>query len=366
MAYACQPLNSFPVTVTINNSGLPAISNFSVSFKLDADTAVTQSITTPITFGNSTNFTFSTNIDISAAGTHQLKSWLTYPADANHFNDTLLSSFATSPLFTAPITETFQGATFPPANWNRISSNATTQWQKSASITGSTGSATFAAWFDNYNFNSPGNEDKLTTQLIDIGALTQPILSFDLAYAQYQAYEDELRVEISTDCGTTFIPTGYSKKGAILASAGQSNTNWKPTAAGNWRKDVIDLTPYLSFGSVLLRFVNVNAYGNNLYIDNVNVMDAPVGVTTLAQTGNISIYPNPGNGMFSYAISNLKAAPCKLEVIDVNGQIVYQTVISKTNGNLSGNIDLQSKAKGIYMLKISNEEKNYFQKLIVK
>jgi hypothetical protein len=365
LAYACLPLTSFPVSIVLNNIGLPPINNFSVSYQLDGGTSVVQSITTPISFGNSTTLNFSATIDISAPGIHVLKSWITYPSDANATNDTLISTFSTSPLFVAPITESFQATSFPPANWLVTESNPTYKWAKSASITGSGGTSTFSAWFDNYSFNLSGSEDRLTTELIDISGMTQPEFSFDVAYAEYVGYEDELKVEISTDCGLTFVPTSYSKKGAVLASGGQSNTDWQPTAAAQWRKDVISLQQYLTAGSVILRFVNVNDYGNNLYVDNVNVSDGPLSVSALASAESVAAYPNPGNGLFTVALNQISSKEANIEVFDAQGKLVYFESVGQANNKANHLIDLKNKPKGVYTMKVSTAAKNYFSKLVI-
>jgi hypothetical protein len=267
-------------------------------------------------------------------------------------------------LYTAPITEDFQAAVFPPANWAVIPSNATYNWAKSASVTGSTGTTTTTAWFDNYSYNAIGMEDGVQTELVDISGMTLPEISFHVAYAQYQTYQDELKVLISTDCGVSFTPTGYSKKGAALASAGTSNTDWKPTSAAQWRKDVISLTSYLTSGPLLLRFVNVNGYGNNLYLDNVNISDGPLFTKQLSLSGNIAVYPNPGNGLFQYTLSDFNSKEVKMEVMDDQGRLTYSNVISNYKNNYQGLLDLQDKPKGIYLLKVSSVDKTYFHKLI--
>ncbi len=82
-------------------------------------------------------------------------------------------------------------------------------------------------------------------------------------------YSDDLRIDISTDCGLTYSQL-FFKNGATL-SAGQSSTgSWEPSSAGDWQNETIDLNNYLG-NNITLRFVNITGYGNNLYIDNINV-----------------------------------------------------------------------------------------------
>jgi hypothetical protein len=362
LAYACLPLANYPVSVLISNLGVPPIGNFDVSYQLNNNPVITETVSNSIAFGNTTTLTFATTIDISGGTSHTLKTWLTYPSDANASNDTLKSIFTTSPVFVAPIAQTFQAAAFPPQNWLRTGTNPIYQWSKSQTITGSSGTSTEAAWFDNYSCNTPGSLDYLTTELVDMSLLTQPELSFDVAYVEFTGYEDELRVEISTDCGLTFVPTGYSKLGAVLASAGQNNTDWAPGVASDWRRDAINLQPFIGSANVLFRFVNVNDYGNNLYIDNVNITDGPLSVQSVNFANSTSLYPNPGQGLFNLQINQIDAKQIKLEVFDALGNLVMQ------NDNVKGNrgliLDLQDKSNGIYTVKLSSANSIYFHKLV--
>jgi hypothetical protein len=92
-------------------------------------------------------------------------------------------------------------------------------------------------------------------------------MSFDVAYAQYQAENDKLEVFISDDCGVNWTNM-YSKSGSALSTRGPVTTAFVPTAT-QWRKEVISLAGYS--GDVLVKFVATSAFGNNLYLDNVNL-----------------------------------------------------------------------------------------------
>src|SRR5690606_30900172 len=97
--------------------------------------------------------------------------------------------------------------------------------------------------------------------------------AFDVAYAmRNNGFFDGLRVDISTDCGNTWLATGYEKYGADLATASAISTIFTPTDSTQWRRDTINLQPYLG-KSIQLRVVNINGNGNALYLDNINVYD---------------------------------------------------------------------------------------------
>ncbi len=68
----------------------------------------------------------------------------------------------------------------------------------------------------------------------------------------------------------------------------------------------------------------------------------------------ISVYPNPTKGKFTISSTETNIAKLKLEVLDVNGRIVYKNQVLNTKGFISENIDLSHRAKGIYIMRLSN------------
>lgn len=168
------------------------------------------------------------------------------------------------------VSENFQSGVFPPAGWNLSNPDNDITWTL-ASVPGSTGATTQAAFIDNYNYNAAGSEDDLTTIPVDLTTAGSPMLTFDVAYAQFSnSFADELKIVISTDCGETFNSVAYSKVGLVLATAGSQTSSWTPVNASSWRKDSVDLSAYVG-NPVVIRFTNRTGYGNNLYIDNINI-----------------------------------------------------------------------------------------------
>ncbi|MFN5675106.1 MAG: T9SS type A sorting domain-containing protein, partial [Bacteroidota bacterium] len=95
--------------------------------------------------------------------------------------------------------------------------------------------------------------------------------------------QDQLDVEVSTDCGATWNNV-FSKAGAALSTKAAQTAAFVPTSA-QWRKETITLTGYNS-PNVLVRFVATSDYGNNMYIDNVNIASCVPPTTSLTASSN--------------------------------------------------------------------------------
>ena len=76
------------------------------------------------------------------------------------------------------------------------------------------------------------------------------------------------------------------------------------------------------------------------------------------QNANVNLYPNPSSGILKINTENT----VNLSVIDVLGKMVY----SNNQADKNTNIDLSNLQKGIYLVKISGENTNTTEKLILQ
>jgi len=183
-----------------------------------------------------------------------------------------------------PFVENFEGAAFPPTGWIlQNADNGAVAWGTAGAkglvrraAAGNTGSATGSAGIEFYNYNTDTTQvDNLISVPVSLVGASTARMTFKRAYKYYNDatnpsnYHDELRVYISSDCGATFGPAAYYKKGVQLASNGTINTSFTPTVAADWDTDTLDLTAYVN-QSVIVKFEVTNRYGNNLYLDDIN------------------------------------------------------------------------------------------------
>jgi len=359
LLFPCQDLTSVPLIINIRNDGINSAFDFDLSYSINGGTAVTETYSDTILQGASINYTFSSLVDLSAQGPYQIDFSITYTADANGTNNTITHLIDVQNSGTIPLTEDFQGAVFPPDGWDLTNSGTTYNWAEKSGITGADGNTTTAAWFDNYSYNSPGARDYLHTVLADFTSVSNPLLTFDVAYANYSGSSDGLGVEVSPNCGLSFIPTSYLKAGATLATAPSTSTDWQPTQASHWRKDSLFLSAFAN-AKIFIRFVNINDFGNNLYLDNINLEDNfNPGINDISSPVLLSLFPNPASGLFNLNVNNLPSDNLKISVYDINGRLVFSDQYNNTTGAFQSVIDLKDQSKGVYVVNISNGEKSY-------
>jgi len=220
-----------------------------------------------------------------------------------------------------PISEGFEGTTDPPIGWkNTDNGTQGNAWVKT-STAGGFGTSTNSMMFDNYSWNIVGQKDEVQTSRFDLSNYNSARVTFDVAYQAYTGYADTLAVLLSTDCGATFTRL-YAKGGASLSSAGSASASFIPTAS-QWRKDTINLTPYVGQSSVIIAFQNINGYGNKLYLDNINVtanvavnagIDKSICLGSSTSIGSASVTGlsynwSPTTGLSASNISNPNASP---------------------------------------------------------
>lgn len=271
-------------------------------------------------------------------------------------NTDLDSLIITLNQYTLPgiINEGFENG-FLPLGWNTENEDNGGAWSSSSTVGGYSNSAK-SARFDNYNIDSQGSLDDLIFNINGSQLNVQPILTFDVAYARWGGgYSDSLFVGVSTDCGQTYTYVYYDG-GTTLATAPDNQSEFFPSAT-EWRTESLDLSTYANQPNVQVAFRNKGAWGNVLYVDNVN-LGSDAGIESLTPSFPI-IFPNPIKVNATLSIKNIPEV--KITLFDINGKKIKSIVAEGEAFFFIPEI-----TSGNYLIQIESKNKIWNHKIVVQ
>ncbi len=289
------PGNFIP-KVRIRNNGLNTINTVTVGMIINGGIPININISPNLPFGYTTVVSFP-SVPVTT-GTYTIKFYTANPNGVNPdqvpSNDTLITTLTVAAPLPIPVSEGFEGSTFPPPGWTIFNPNGDYTWVRVSPGHNSN----FSATIDNYNNDDSGRIDELRTPRIIFSPTDSAIvISFDVAHKYYPdpINYDTLSVLISSDCGATFT-TVYKKWGAELATADTSTLAYLTPANSDWRTDKVSISGnLLSSGNIIVAFRNTNRFGNNIFLDNINIAKSGPGdlqLISIEQPGAIICSPS--------------------------------------------------------------------------
>ncbi len=189
-------------------------------------------------------------------------------SDGNSANDTKSVSLFQSAALSLPFSEDFE------SDLNVLGNNgASFPWEV---LTAAKESATNKALsFKSFqNTTAFGEDTWIKTPIFDLSGINSADLSFSYSYAQTSStFWDGLAVKVSTDCGETFSDEHiFNSYGPTLATATQTEDSYSPESFFDWKDTTINITQFSSFDGVQFAFVGQNGGSNNIYVDDIQVL----------------------------------------------------------------------------------------------
>ena len=265
-----------------------------------------------------------------------------------------------------PFAENFQGGAgaFPPAGWQVVNPSSDYTWELSPQpVTDPTGQSRPVPMVNDYDDNLRGAEDYLIAPPVDLGAAPRAHVAFWVSHQRFSLNEEDgLRVDISTDCGLTFVPTGYLKVGAAFATVPGTGGRFFPAAATDWRRDSIDLSGFRQTGlpvgtpqPVVLRFVNLNDFGNNVFLTNISVYNGrPVGLADAATGAGLTLAAQPVPFGAELRVQTAARTPgaATLTLFDALGRAVASRRLTLGTAAETIALPTEALAAGVYQIRL--------------
>ena len=126
------------------------------------------------------------------------------------------------------------------------------------------------------------------------------------------------------------------KKFNFFPSSNDWSDVWKGLAAWSNESDVI------------IRFRCISDNGNNLFLDDIQVVDA-VGIKENTKISS-RVFPNPAENSANVELQGVKGKNIKIELYNLLGEIIYTRNYKPTSNFDCYNIDLSYINNGIYNL----------------
>jgi hypothetical protein len=345
--------------ITVKNDGALPLTSLTISPFVDGvqgtdvpwtgniapDASETIAVTgVQISSGASGKATFSFNV--IAEGEHQ-------PLN----NSSKVDFFISSSTPGNDVTESFAASTVPPAGWALINPNGGTAWFHVAGI-GAYQQGTPNSFRYNFYGNSVvGDKDELYLPTTNLSGADLPVLKFDYSYTQRTtSSNDKLEIFVSKDCGANWTSI-FSKSGAQLSTTGAPKSIPFTPEAFEWIPENITLPVGFNTSGVLTKIVTTNDFGNNLYLDEVNLFQPnPTGVSelTAANVMQANLYPNPSNGLSTLELSSPTQGTAKISVFNTLGQLQSTSAVQVQAGVNNISLDLRNNPSGVYILRVEN------------
>lgn len=358
---ALQCATTFSPTFELKNNGTTVMTSCTITYSYDGGPTSNQPWTGSLAAGATTTVTLPSNT--FTAGAHTLTVTTTLSGDNNNTNNTQTYSFNvnTAAGTAAPLVNSFASTGFPYANWILSNPDNGITWTRSTTNSGS-------LKMDCYNYGTQGAIDEFYIEPVDMSSLTTPSLQFKVAHRIYSAaYTERLEVLVSSDCGATWSNV-YNKSGSTLASVAGASTSAFTPSATQWRSECIDLSSFAGQNKVFVKFKCTNDYGNNVWVDDINISNTPC-VTGVAENTNIkglSMFPNPANTTANINFELTDKQEVSVNVYNSLGALVY----TENKGTLAAGqqniiLNTEAYANGIYMVELIAGDKKTVSRLSV-
>jgi PKD repeat protein len=237
-------------------------------------------------------------------------------------------------------------------------------------------SGTHSVFMTGYN-NFHKDVDDLISPPFNLMGLTGATMTFKCAAASRATsvaqMTEQLKVYSSIDCGATwqlrktFPAVATSSGSPYLINAGYHPEYFVPSA-GDWMTQTVTIPASIVTDNTRFKFEYTSSdLGNNVYIDDINILGT-VGINEEVIDENaISIYPNPASEFSTLAYHLNEKAQVTVQLVDILGKQVTSINSTQTEGDYKVNFSKEELGlkNGIYFVKLTVNNNTITRKLVI-
>ena len=116
--------------------------------------------------------------------------------------------------------------------------------------------------------------------------------------------------------------------------------------------------------SAIINGDNGGGTKTNTYLDVLSIEESNTGIYDELDNTNVSIFPNPSNGVFTLTIESLSSKNITVNIVSIQGQVVYSRAFN--SNSIIENIDLSLFSKGVYFVNVLDNKSNKIKKIFVR
>ncbi len=200
-------------------------------------------------------------------------------------------------------------------------------------------------------------------------------------YVQNQANYSVKVINPVTQCKATSRPTPVAVSSqpplaaTIYYNSGTHTLFLNPFAAGNYALWYFDSTLVTGQNGQFLPSLGNGTYYANVFptsYPNCNLISGVFKLNILGindspdDISNLSVFPNPNNGLFSFRVNVLTPGTVNVRLTDMLGRVVYENVLMNQTGEIRDNINVSELAKNVYTLEVTTDKGRATKRVVVE
>jgi bacillopeptidase F len=361
--YACY--TSFQPQVVLENKGVETVQSATINYGYVGENQLTYEWTGSLPSGESLTIDLP-ELTTQIRGDKELQVIAQLPegvVEADNNNNRRMARFNLREQRFLPYFEGFEPGSLRTLGWFVENPDESRTWD--TLTTGGIENSLQSAIMPFFNYTGGGRQtDAMISQLItlpDTGTIT---LSFDLAYQlSHWFYTDSLQLLLSNDCGGSFPFELFYQGGADMTTNDTIFEYFVPEDSTQWKSVDIDLSEFAG-QDILLNFNGINGTGNNLFIDNISIVQQgnPDGISENTEA-RFMVFPNPAKDKIRVIRKDMKQERMEISLINTEGKKIHTESVA---GAKTISMDVSRIPAGYYLMIIQSSEQLETHKILIQ
>jgi hypothetical protein len=218
--------------------------------------------------------------------------------------------------------------------------------------------------------NMSGQMDELVSTTYNMAGVPGINLTFRYAFARRTASNDDrLRIFVTNNCGETWSLRQQLRGSTNLTTGGNTTASFVPNQDQWGFAEVTNISNSYHVSDFRFKFEFESAGGNNLYIDDINLNGASVGLDELmaGDATALIVVPNPATDEARVVLNLSDAGRGTVELLDVLGrriQVLHEGQMAQ--GAHRFDIPVNTLQSGMYFIRLQQGSTNKVERFVVR